>query len=124
MDSILDILGKINSGKINEVTQKELLLALFYEQKNTNDVIKDLAEDIKHLKEKDDNQDIVVERLEDQVFLLEKRLDQELAKKRARAEVLGWIGTILGIVATLVAIWSRISTKLGWIVYKTGLWGF
>lgn len=121
---IIDILSKISSGDINNISQKELLLAMVYEQRLLNEKLEDMAEDINELKSKNVDQDENTIVLKEKVNKLEKKLDEELIKKQARAQALGWIATGVSVVATIIATWSRLSGKLGLIIYKTGLWGF
>lgn len=133
MTDILNILAKINEHGVDNVSQKELLLAMFYEQRTTNDKLEELSNKIHTLEVKNIDQDTDVSILKDRIGTLENQLENEILKKHQIQKLMNVGAIVLSAIATIIAIFSKLisllsfknlTSKVEATITKFGFWGF
>lgn len=124
MTDILNILAKINEHGVDNVSQKELLLAMFYEQRTTNDKLEELSNKIHTLEVKNIDQDTDVSILKDRIGTLENQLENEILKKHQIQKLMNVGAIVLSVIATIIAIFKNLTSKMGATITKFGFWGF
>lgn len=124
MTDILNILAKINEHGVDNVSQKELLLAMFYEQRTTNDKLEELSNKIHTLEVKNIDQDTDVSILKDRIGTLENQLENEILKKHQIQKLMNVGAIVLSVIATIIAIFKNLTSKVGATITKFGFWGF
>lgn len=100
-DTILDILGKLNSGEFENLSQKDILIATFYEQAKIRETIKQLNDRVNNIQDPQlvnikYNQDILSKRIDD----LEGFADEYEGKQK----LLNNFGIFFGIIGSLATL--------------------
>ena len=98
--NILDILTKLNSGKFENLTQKELLVVTFYEQTKIREEITKLHNEISLIKVPQ------LEGMEERLNDLEGWADEEEGKRKAWNTAFIIISLITAFIAAFSAIMS------------------
>lgn len=129
-DRFLDIIGRFQNGDTDNMTHRELLMAMVYYQSLVDKKQDQMIEEIKKLQEYNKSQDHETKNLEkivklqdDKITGLEHKLEIEIVKDQQKTKLIAWAAAILGGILTLIKIWDYLSAKLGMIIYKSGIWG-
>jgi len=130
-ERILDIIEKINNGDADKMSHRELLMAMVYAQSLGNDKQDQMIREIRELRDHNNEQDKNTGNLDNLISLqnekilqLEHKLEIQVVKDQEKTKRIAWLGTALGAILAIMKLWDYLSSKLAFIVYKTGLWGF